>query len=60
MTGQEIKELREKLGWEQVVLASKIGCTVQSISNWENGRSYPHRMFKKKLEELRDGAQTES
>jgi DNA-binding transcriptional regulator YiaG len=53
MTGQEIKELRTKLSLTQYDLAMKLGCTVQSVSDWENGRSNPHRMFRKKLDELR-------
>jgi DNA-binding transcriptional regulator YiaG len=54
MIGQEIKELRQRLKLEQTALAEKLGCTSQAVSNWENGRSHPHKMFRKKLEELKN------
>ncbi len=54
MIGQEIKELRHRLKLTQAALANKIGCSLQAVCNWETGRSHPHRMFRKKLEEIKN------
>lgn len=39
--GQRLKERRNELDLKQGYVAEKIGVTRQTISNWENGRSYP-------------------
>ena len=39
--GSQIKKLRNALGLSQEELAEKIYVTRQTISNWENERSYP-------------------
>ncbi|MBC8231420.1 helix-turn-helix domain-containing protein [bacterium] len=36
LTPQEIRSLREQLGLEMKDFALLIGCTLQSLSNWEN------------------------
>ncbi|MBQ4425701.1 MAG: helix-turn-helix transcriptional regulator [Lachnospiraceae bacterium] len=36
-----IKRLRLSRGWNQSQLAEKAGVTRQTISNWENGSSFP-------------------
>lgn len=38
---QQIKKLREQAGFSQTELAEKIYVSRQTISNWENERSYP-------------------
>ena len=60
MEAKEIKQIREKLGWTQKELADHLGVTGTSVYKWEAGRSKPHRVFAAKIEELRDGGQTES
>lgn len=60
MDAQEVKEIREKLKLSQRELADKVGCTSQTISNWETGQKRPHKMFIKRLIELKDGADTEA
>jgi DNA-binding transcriptional regulator YiaG len=35
MTGVEIRALREKLGWTQMVLAEAIGVTSNTVARWE-------------------------
>lgn len=40
LSGQ-IKKYRDRLGLSQEELAEKIFVTRQSVSNWENGRTYP-------------------
>ncbi len=37
----QIKKYRNAKGWSQEELAEKIYVTRQTISNWENGKSYP-------------------
>ena len=39
--GEKIQSLRKKNGWSQEELAEKVYVTRQTISNWENGKSYP-------------------
>ena len=39
--GKQIKKYRSELGLSQDALADKIYVTRQTISNWENGKSYP-------------------
>ena len=41
MLGKRIRELREANSLSQVSLASKLGVSKQSISNWENGNILP-------------------
>ena len=38
---ERIRYFREKQGIDQKTMASKLGITANSISNWENGRSRP-------------------
>ncbi|HIE30327.1 TPA: helix-turn-helix domain-containing protein [Candidatus Poribacteria bacterium] len=46
LTPQEIRSLRKQLGLEMKDFALLIGCTLQSLSNWENPsrRKPQHRM----------------
>ena len=39
--GKRIKELRNKKGWNQEVFAEKTYVSRQTISSWENDKSYP-------------------
>ena len=39
--GSRIKQYRAARGWNQDDLAEKIYVTRQTISNWENDKSYP-------------------
>ena len=41
--GRRIRELRERCGWSQDVLAEKTGLAKSSISEHENGKSRPNR-----------------
>ena len=38
---KQIKKLREEAGYSQEELSEKIYVSRQTISNWENERSYP-------------------
>ena len=39
--GNQIKKHRTQNGWSQEVLAEKAFVSRQTVSNWENGKSYP-------------------
>ena len=39
--GQRLKIRRNELGFTQDYVAAELGITRQTMSNWENGRSYP-------------------
>ena len=39
--GQRLKERRNELHMTQDFVAEHLGITRQTVSNWENGRSYP-------------------
>ena len=54
MTKEEIKEIRELYGLSQTQWARKLGVTVQTISNWENGRSQPSELAQNYLKELKE------
>lgn len=63
--GQRLKERRNELDLKQDYVAEKIGVTRQTISNWENGRSYPDieriirlsELYELSLDELLKGDQ---
>ena len=38
MTGSEMKDLRNKLGWSQQKLATALGLSVSAISHYEQGK----------------------
>ncbi|WP_208560797.1 helix-turn-helix domain-containing protein [Marinilactibacillus kalidii] len=64
--GQRIKERRNELGMTQDQVAEYLGITRQTISNWENGKSYPDieriirlsELYTLSLDELLKGDQT--
>lgn len=39
MTAAELANLRSRFGWSQAEAAVKLGCSVRSIINWEQGVS---------------------
>lgn len=41
VTGEVIKELREKNNVTQLQLADKLGVSDKTISKWETGKGYP-------------------
>jgi len=60
----QIKARRKNLGWSQEVLAEKAFVSRQTVSNWENEKSYPDvhsllllsELFQISLDELIKGA----
>lgn len=54
MTGEEIRELRKKLGLSQQDFAVKIGVTITSISGWETGKHKPYRLAIEKMKQIKE------
>lgn len=50
--GQKLKDARAKTALTQEAVAEKIGVSRQSVSNWENNRSYPDIASVLKLSDL--------
>ena len=50
--GEKLKEARSKAGMKQEELAQQIGVSRQTVSNWENNRSYPDIASVMKLSDL--------
>ncbi len=53
LTGDEIRAMRQEAGMSQRDLARKLGVSVNSVCNWETGRTEPRRASVKKLLELK-------
>lgn len=49
MTGAEIKEARLKKGLSQQKLATLIGVSLQSVYNWETGKTKHHEFLEEKI-----------
>ena len=59
ITAQEIKAIREGLGWSQIQLAAELGIGSQlTIIRWENGKNSPLPIFETKLRELEQQVRT--
>lgn len=50
--GQKLKEARTKAGLTQETVAQQVGVSRQTMSNWENNRSYPDLASVLKLSDL--------
>ena len=50
--GSKIKEARMKAGFTQEQIAEALGVSRQTISNWENGRTYPDIVSVVKMSDL--------
>jgi DNA-binding transcriptional regulator YiaG len=49
MSGQEIREFRQRWGLTQEDLAAELGVTSVSVSRWESAGVQPHPSFIEKL-----------
>jgi DNA-binding transcriptional regulator YiaG len=52
MTPEQIKALRNKLGWSQPRLAKYLSTSVHTISQWETGHHKPDKRYNQRLERL--------
>lgn len=58
MTGEEVREIRLRLGVSQERFAAMLGTTVVSVNRWENGKAAPSRLYIREIKnlEVQDGA----
>lgn len=52
MLGEQIKELRIKLGLTQEEFAHRLGVTLCTVNRWENNKSIPSRLAIRQLEKI--------
>lgn len=52
ITGQTIKELRDRLGLTQEQFAARIGVTFSTVNRWENGHAKPSKLAELALRSL--------
>ena len=52
--GQQIKHARQVSGYTQTQIASKLGCTVNTVSRWEHDKYVPSADDMLKLEKILD------
>lgn len=52
MMPEEIKALRDRLGWTQEQMARELGVSWTTVNRWENGRVKPSRLAVLALERL--------
>ena len=52
---ENIKELRERLGWTQQQLADELGVNRNTINRWEMGKRSPGQSMRSKLDDLVNG-----
>ncbi len=51
-TGLTLKEIRERKGFKQTEAAQMIGISVDTLGNYERGKSYPDIPVLRKIEEV--------
>jgi putative transcriptional regulator len=52
MQGEQIKELRIRLGLTQEEFAHRLGVTLCTVNRWENNKSVPSRLALKQIERI--------
>jgi putative transcriptional regulator len=53
MTGEEITEIRNKLGVTQEKFAALLGTTATTVNRWENNKTKISRLYIKEIKELK-------
>lgn len=53
LTGQEIRALRQRLGWSLAEMARQMGCTTELVTRWETGSALPEPESLYHLQHLR-------
>jgi len=49
---EEIKSLRKSMDLSMLELSHFIGCSTQSIHNWENGKAKPSPYYKREIRKI--------
>lgn len=57
---QDIRSLRQRLGWSLAEMARQMGCTASLIGKWETGASEPDSESLNQLRYLRNHVETYS
>ena len=57
---QEIRNLRQRLGWSQAEMARQMGCSADLIQKWESGVSIPDSDALNQLRYLRNHVEANS
>lgn len=52
MKGLTLKEIRERKGYKQIEAAEMIGVSVDTLGNYERGKSYPDIPVLRKIEKV--------
>jgi DNA-binding transcriptional regulator YiaG len=52
MTAEEVKALREQLGWTQERMARELGVSFATVNRWEKGHRSPSHLAEKTLQRL--------
>ena len=60
MHKDEIKNIRTKAKMTRTQFAAYMGCTTQTIRNWEEGRAKPHLYFQKALKDVNEFEKSEA
>ena len=50
MNGNQIRNLRQRLGLTQEEFAHRLGVTLCTVNRWENNKSVPSRLALRQLE----------
>ncbi len=56
-TGEKIKDLRHRLGWNQAELARRLRCRQQTVSEWETNIYQPQNAYSQLLDRIFENAQ---
>src|SRR5450631_3821920 len=49
---EQLRYEREKHGWSQEDVASKIGCDTKTVARWESGESRPRTYYRQKISKI--------
>lgn len=49
MTAEEVRQLRDRLGWTQQEMATKLQVALATVASWEQGRKSPGRRSERDL-----------
>ncbi len=52
LTSQDIRKIREEMGWSATALAAKLGVTENAVRRWECGNRHPRYDTMVQLNEL--------
>lgn len=54
LSGSDIRQLRQRLGWSLAEMARQMGCTTAIVQSWENSEQQPDHETLNQLRHLRN------